>query len=311
MEKASLNEKQGQAFVLLPAGLPIGTMIRMKLWLDNNGIFELSARLDNGMDLQPIILEQGESGQQAVDVLQDVEKSLGKAAEILPADEIEKLEQVRNRAFENIRRGNHHEALKIAEQVKQEVESGGGGGGQDLEAKGERLIGFTEFVVREYNWAFDVNQAYQLTRLVDETRKALSLGAGEELARKVQELDQATNDLPEIVLVFIGLKGPINTRIAPVDPDLAQNLMAEVEELEETCRTNSAAFPDPARLAALYKKITEAIRKVDKVRPGGAVCPDCGKPIIDGRRCIDGHDSWIPRGHGYDSGSGIVPRTTR
>jgi molecular chaperone DnaK len=54
--KASENEKQGEVFSVLPHGLPEGTEVRIKLWLDKNGLFELQTFLDTGENLQCIIL---------------------------------------------------------------------------------------------------------------------------------------------------------------------------------------------------------------------------------------------------------------
>ena len=76
LEKASANEKQGEAFAILPLGLPQGTSVRLRLWLNSNGIFELTAHLENGTDLKPWIVEKGEANEKAIRAIERVEQLL-------------------------------------------------------------------------------------------------------------------------------------------------------------------------------------------------------------------------------------------
>ncbi len=54
LDKASANEKQGHVFAILPPGLPQDTPIRIKIWLNSDQIFDLSANLEDGTDLRPL-----------------------------------------------------------------------------------------------------------------------------------------------------------------------------------------------------------------------------------------------------------------
>jgi hypothetical protein len=60
LERAAANERQGEAFAILPPGLPAGTPIRVALRLDGDGVFNLSAHLEGGEDLHPWVVEKGE-----------------------------------------------------------------------------------------------------------------------------------------------------------------------------------------------------------------------------------------------------------
>jgi molecular chaperone DnaK len=49
-EHAGANERQGDAFAILPPGLPARTPVRVSIWLDADGVFKLSAHLQGGQD---------------------------------------------------------------------------------------------------------------------------------------------------------------------------------------------------------------------------------------------------------------------
>ena len=98
IEKASLNELQGQAFAILPPGLPKGTDIFIKLWLDGDGVFKLEANLGNGTDLHPWVL-QGREDQKAVESIEGVIEKLNKIQINASADQKEEIEKVREEIY--------------------------------------------------------------------------------------------------------------------------------------------------------------------------------------------------------------------
>ncbi len=65
LDKASKNTKQGEAFAILPPGLHEKTPVHIKLWLNDDGLFEVSAQLDDGTKLKPWILRIGENQEMA------------------------------------------------------------------------------------------------------------------------------------------------------------------------------------------------------------------------------------------------------
>jgi len=114
LEKASLNEKQGEAFAVLPPGLPKGTAVRISIWLDGDGVFDLSAQLEDGRDLEPLILA-GEKDQKAVEAIEQVEQILDEKAAALLAAQMPELEQAWREAYEALRRRDFDEAIRLAQ----------------------------------------------------------------------------------------------------------------------------------------------------------------------------------------------------
>ncbi|MCX6900268.1 MAG: tetratricopeptide repeat protein [Verrucomicrobia bacterium] len=203
------------------------------------------------------------------------------------------VEEARNKAFEALQADNSRRAREIALNMKQVVEQPLNGPGNPLVEKAESLMGFAGFVLREYNWAFEANEAYLLTRLFEEVRKAVEAGDRKALEQKVHELDRAADGLPKMVQAFLSSKGAISSRIAPADPVLAQNLITELEGIERECRADPAAM---MKLVTLDKKIREALAKIIHADGSQGKCPYCGQMIVGGRYCAKGHDCWLLRG---------------
>ncbi len=286
LEKASANEKQGEAFAMLPPGLPQDTVIRIKLWLDSDGVFKLTAHLENGADLEPWVVTGGADAK-AIEAIGKVEQALAKKAELLSAEEKDQMEEARNRAFDRMKQGDYDGALQEAEQLGEMAAKAGRGEAKDvLTTKAENLIAFTEFVLHRYSWVLDPNQSYKLTNVLEEARGALESGDPAALEEKVEALDKATDNLPESIRVFIALRGAIASRIAPGDPALGAQLMEELDDVEESFKARS--YTAGPKFAALAEKITKAISEVKApvgltcshghgVPPGERYCPSCGE----------------------------------
>lgn len=292
LEQASRNEKQGEAFAILPPGLPRDTAVRIKLWLNGDGIFDLTAHLEDGTDLRPWVM-QGGADQKAVEAIQEVEQRLHEKAQALSPAELLAMEQARAEAFDRLRRGDHSGARERAEHFKQVAEEAGGSGERDqLVNQAEGLIGFTQFLVSEYSWALGPERSYRLNQLADEAREALGSGNRRALEQKLGELDRATDDLPESVQVLLGLRGAINSRIRPVDPGRAGHLLGELEQIEAALKAGDPAAM--SRLAGFAAEVAKAIMEADRARPSGARCARCGAELRGSRHCPKcGTDSWV------------------
>jgi molecular chaperone DnaK (HSP70) len=292
--KASANEKQGEAFAVLPPNLPKGTAVRIKVWLDGDGVFGLSAHLEDGTDLEPIILE-GEKDQKAVEAVEGVEAALAGKAAAIPADEMAQLEAVRQRAFNALRQRRYDDALGEAGNFGRIVDEAGRGDEKDaLRTKAENLIGYAQFVIQEYGWALNPEKSYSLNKLVDEVRQALEKGDLASLKAKVDEIDHATDQLPDAVRLLLGLRGAIQGRIRSIDPVTANNLLDELSEVERALRANDSSAP--GKLAALAAKVAQAVASAQSSVPKAAVahkCPLCGAETGGKRHCPNGHDQWL------------------
>jgi len=301
MEKASANEKQGECFAVLPPGLHAGAPVRIKLWLNDDGIFELTAHLDDGTDLNPWITQGGKDAR-AVEAMQQVEELLATQQSRVSPQQARAIEDVRDQAFDRLKSHDHGGAVTLARQAAREIaavdqqEQSSG-----AEAQAQQLIGFTEFLIQEYSWALQSSQVMRLTKLVEETRKAMEAGNAEELARKTRELDMATDTLPPVVAAILSLRHAINGRLGPLDPGNAGQLMGELDDIESKLKSGDIAAAK--RLEDLNRRVSAAIKQAEASAPKPPVCAVCGTLLQGQRYCpACNADSWLL---GDKGGSGL------
>ncbi|MBI4260018.1 MAG: Hsp70 family protein [Actinobacteria bacterium] len=286
--RASNNERQGEAFAILPSGLPKGAGVRIRLWLDADGVFRLSAHLQDGRDLQPLVVQKGEALDRAIATLERVEELLGTKSTHATPEELKGVERAREEVFTHMLAGREHDALAEVEGLEKVV----GGLGSDVRKQAENLIGFTEFVTGRYRWAFDPARADRLDDLVEKTRAALVGDDPEILETRVGQLDRETDELPDAVTLLLGMRQVIAVRIRPYDPATAASLATELSQIEEAFASGDFAGGE-RRLAALVPKIEAAFESVP-APAGGLVCKN-GHRYPGGRWCPVpgcGADAW-------------------
>ena len=301
LDKASKNEKQGEAFAILPPGLPKETAILILLKLDEGGEFVLTAHLANGKDLQPWIM-QGETDQKTIELLEQVEQDLFTKAQDATPDEMEKVDRARNEVLNRLRDRDFHGAYERAEHFQQVVDEIGRGtnGGDPLSQKTENLINFTQFILSEYSWAFDTEKTDHLNKLIEETQEALKSGNRSAIEQKVNELDRETDSIPDVVQAILSLRGAIN-QIQLADPVRAANLRAELAEIVKDIK--GINMDDPIVVRPVQKRFTElcydvqeAMVKAPSPRPGSRLeCSQCEAELQGKRFCPKcGEDSDLP-----------------
>jgi molecular chaperone DnaK len=286
LDKASANEKQGEAFAVLPPGLPQDEPIHIKLWLDADGVFDLTAHLDNGTDLEPRIMH-GEDDQRAVEAIEGIERTVVEKGKDLSADQMNQIEKARNEALRKLQDRDFEGASALADEVMgiHPIPLG-------LEEKAQRLIGFTEVVLQRFGWALDPNDAYKLTNLDTTVRNALEKGEGEALEEQTNALEEATNHLPEVIMMLLGLRNAIEGKIRPSDPRQADEMSGELEAIENEFKAHRSG-PALARLTGLVGKVQEFLSKA-KPRGEGEKCEGCGAVLLSQRKCPQcGRDTWV------------------
>jgi molecular chaperone DnaK (HSP70) len=284
LDHASRNEKQGEAFAVLPPGLPQGAAILIRLSLDSDGIFEVAAHLDDGTDLHPWVVT-GENDAKAIDVIQGVEKALAEAGQNLSPQEMGSLENARNQAFEAMKDGDFQGAIDKAKGMNRIIDEAGPEAPDML----ENVIGYLEFILHEYAWAIDPNQAYRLNNLLEEAKRAMESGTAKQKEEKTQAIIAQTERLPQVIQVFVGVKMAIRTRIHPNDPALAMNLEEELEEVEGAFKSRNRMAE--SKLTAYVAKLQKAIAEI---QPGGMKCHN-GHTVPAGQRycSVCKEDTWL------------------
>jgi molecular chaperone DnaK len=268
-EKASLNEKQGEAFAILPPGLPQGTIVRLKLWLNKDGIFDLIAHLENGTNLHPRVL-QGKLNQKLIDQLADIEKQL-QELRFEDSRRVDEIEEIKEQAYDAIKDDNVETARAKAQDAKKVI-SEISTKPPNVITRAGNLIRYTRYILREYNWALPPDYAYNLTNIVEDTEKALKEGDLSCLEKIMKELNDKLDNLPRVVQLLDDIKWAIDNRVRPQDPELAQKLQSDFEELVKAIKVN-----DPTVKIKLDKIIDILNGIKDKIPK----CPNrkCGKDL--------------------------------
>jgi ribosomal protein L40E len=103
VEAPEAREKQGEAFVILPRGLPEGTIVYLRLWLDDNLEFGIAGRLADGRPLAPYLL-RGDVDQKAVDTYWQAEHELSRVVHRARPDDQAQIEKLREAFFDALAR---------------------------------------------------------------------------------------------------------------------------------------------------------------------------------------------------------------
>ena len=304
LAKASLNEKQGQAFALLPPSLPKDTPVRLQLTLDSNGIFEIGAWLEDGTDLHPWN-GKGEADEKAMTKLEALNQRLADKSDTLSPEAVALAESGRDRVFDHMRKKDFVNANHELEDIERKMEDAGKEGEVvDLKRIAENLTGYAAYILREYAWAIgDSRQIYRLTKLVEETREALESGNHAKLKENADLLENAINGIPEIVQALMGMKSAILSRIQPTDPVQAARLLEEISEIESSIKRGD--YQGMSKIEGFIKKLTKAIEEIGARNPSNKVkCSSCGFENSSGQRYCSqcGEDLWILGGHGPSTG---------
>jgi molecular chaperone DnaK len=284
LARASENEKQGEAFAVLPPNLPQGTPVRVKLWLDSDGIFELSAHLDDGANLKPWVMKGGLDAK-AIGEIQKMERIVAEKAQDLPADVVASMDQARLRAFDKMRQhdfeGAQEEVARIEKRVMEQEAAANAGA---LKTRAENWANWSDFVLQHYGWALGTSFGDSMNRMIQELRAHLAAGNAARIEERLAELQAAAARLPEIVRVLLGIRSSIELDVRPSDPARAAQLRKRLEEVENKVHAN-----DPSALAAvddLAVEISRAIQEIGSARartcslghrlaPGERFCPEC------------------------------------
>jgi ribosomal protein L40E len=292
-EAASSNEKQGEAFAILPPNLPSGTEVTISLWLDENEVFELSAALEDGTELDPWIVK-GDMDHKAVQTLEVLENEVRQKEGALSAAENKMIEESRERVFDDLKSGDYNSAAQEVEDLRQMLAAinGGGGGGELGDAQGEarQLIQFVEFLIHEYRWLLGSERCRDLQSQADGLKASMKSGDDGKLRRQVEDLKKAIDNLPRVLQLLLGLKMAIGEKVEPVAPTRAIQLKDDLAEAERTLQED----PKKGMLALMKvaEAVSKAIEKIPDTGPKPCPVPGCDGTYAPGIdvKCTNGHN---------------------
>jgi len=292
LESAAKNVKMGEAFAILPENLPKDTPVQIKLWLNPDGYFDLTAQLEDGRDLNPRILRGG-GDQQVIGILMECDNKERKKESILSPKEKERAKEYRDEVLDNLENNKIEDAKNKADEFNGFIEKAGKKRDPLLD-QAEGLIGYITHIVNRYDWVIG-QIAYDLNNLKGELQEAIRKNDRSIMESKTKEISAELEKLMQTTLLgaFMAMLGAIGAMIHPVDPALAQNLREELEGVERVFKTGQ---PDAmARLNAFSEKVQKIIKGI-KLPEEGIPCPRCKKLSQnprDGRYCeFCGDDLW-------------------
>ncbi len=287
LEKASENDKQGEAFAVLPPRCSKGTKILVKLWLNSDGIFELTARMETGQELKPWIL-RGEQDQRAKDRIMKILDRLDKNADNLNLEEKEKVFEHQEQMLDDFNRGNYDDAEAKVQKVESVLDNK-----KDPSPKGKRFEAtsqYAKFLIDRYGWLMGSSVVDQLNGLLQKGQQSTDEverdQAANELEKKISEVMQSNQVLKVLFEAFIA----INSIIKPQDPITATELLQELEEIENALKNR-----DPDAVEKLRSHLDRVGKIIDEILV--IKCSECGH---DNNREKMGEQGWKCAKCGYD-----------
>jgi molecular chaperone DnaK len=252
LETASANDKQGQAYAILPPGLPEQTPIRVSLWFDKDSVFEVSARLENGTDLKPWIQPKGETGEKVVADLQRLEARIADRAEYLPPDHVDRINERHNEVLALIAGQDFEKAAARASEIEQLLERG-----PDIDAdqRARDAVGFAGQVLEVYGWLLPTDQRYGLAKIRDDLDSARRRGEHVRLPPLVSDFEAAIERFPPVLRMLIQVRITLQTDVQAADPELAVRLNRELSEAEATTRRTGEVEPLNRVLARIMQAV--------------------------------------------------------
>lgn len=290
--KASNNIKQGEAFSVLPPNFPQGTPIKVKMWLDRDGAFIVDNFLEDGTDLEDLIL-RGERDQRAVEILVEAEEKLAVKKDSIPPDQRQRIEEKRNDVLDRMNQKDFSGAYDQAQVLLKEID-GAGPGQLGLGEQAENMVNYVRYIINEYNWIIGPH-AYTLNTMATELEQAVAVKNTPLIQTRFNQLNLKLAELLKSsdLGAFLSLHGAIITVIQPVDPAQANELRGELKTIEQAFKNKS---PDAnSRLTQYLQKFNQAIQAAQQKKPEGRPCPNCGtQNPMGSRHCQSCRtDLWI------------------
>jgi len=181
----------------------------------------------------------------------------------------EKCGAILNMAFDDMRGHDFAKASARVEEPEQRLKERERP--EPLREKAEALMGFAQFVLNRYGWAFDLTEQYKLSELIRQTHNALERDDQTALKEKVRELDKATDDLPQSAQLLSNTFMVIQHTVRPADPVAAVSLLDELDRVESAVRNDDPWAAD--MFHRLHDKLRVAVESVGR---------DTGSPFVPG-----------------------------
>jgi len=270
---ASNNEKQGEAFSVLPPDFPINTPIKVKMWLDADGAFMVDNFLDNGEDIEDLIL-RGEKDQKAVEALADAEKKIAANKNFISQAQADNIEIIRNDVLKRLDKKDFAGAQQKADELMQEINTS-----KEVDVTSpeviENIISLINFIINTYNWLLG-QEAYNLQNMVTELEDLKKKQDNGKIKIKVDEINKKLDVLTKNTTlgILINIRLAIINEIQKVDSVKANQLLSELQSIELDVKNNKPNAS--SRINVFVQSLNIALAEARKNKPQGKKCSKCG-----------------------------------
>jgi molecular chaperone DnaK len=279
-ELASANEKQGEAFAVLPRGLPDNTQIRILMTLDRDGVFRIGAWLGSDTDLKPWIVKGG-SDARAIQLVEEINEKLADPQMLSTAKKAATESELEN-VYAHLRTGRVDDALHEAQQIIAKLDADNSGQEPlDVFQQARAMEGYAEYILGTFAWAFNDQRA--LARLEVAARsvtEALRRKERSVLDGAVAALEFELDRIPNEVKNLMGIVGAILGRIRPANPALGERFHGDFNMAMEDFKRGKFDS-GRERLGALVERVEEALLSVSS---NVIKCGNCGSDVPAGKR---------------------------
>lgn len=290
---AQANLKEGEAFAILPAGLPKNSNVHIKLWLDRNGAIRISVFLDGNQEINSWVLH-GLDDAGIVSIIEDAERVLVVKRHLMQPDQQQFFEQQLAALLDELSQGKYEEARHHAAAYRELARKMGDVKDETLEEKGARLIRYTEYLLSEYRWALSSAKKTRLLDLVHEVTNATKAHSQLALQISVTDLDMETDRLPLEILLTRELEFLIIRKLEPLRHDQAREFSQRLQDLTVQWRAGTSSNV-AMLLEELRREVADAVLTLPQ--PSQVICDICHEPAVNpgDRYCINNHDLWLPK----------------
>ncbi|MEF8738611.1 MAG: Hsp70 family protein [Candidatus Accumulibacter phosphatis] len=290
-ETASANERQGEAFVVLPRGLSENTQVRILMTLDSDGVFKIGAWLGSGTDLKPWIVKGG-SDARVIQLIEEINEKLGDAGTLSSAKRAA-TESDLETVYAHLKTGRVDDALREAQQIINDLDTAEPGNEPlDVFQQARAMEGYAEYILGNFGWAFNDPRALaRLELAVKKVTEALRRRERSALDGAVAALEFELDRVPNEVKNLMGIVGAILGQIRPANPALGEHLHQDFNGAMEDFKRGN--FDRAGKcLGALVERVEEALGNASN---NVIKCGNCGADVPAGkRRCPKCNaDQWI------------------
>lgn len=185
-EEDSLEvETVGEAIVLMPFGTQAGSRVKVSLWLNADGYFELEAFAEGGQRLPVAILRWNRMDSKAMRILEECSCMISEQEKDFDSNLKREVREKQLEILKELEKDRVYNAEILAEELEKAVLERNT---RDAAQRVENACWLAEHVVSEYDWLLNKDIVYEITGRANQVRSLWRNGKAEEAVRQADSL---------------------------------------------------------------------------------------------------------------------------